>query len=638
MDSAKWGVPAAPDAAGWHIAEHPWEAALRALGEIAAAAAAAPDVHELARLAVRSISELISCSSVALYWLEPSTAKLISLADSDPEVPQTGRETSRKSAAWQAFATGEPVIVEDYAAWPHAVPAFVRSGIVSVAGVPLICAGEAVGSISVRSRQRLGIDAELLRLLSLFATQMAPVLQTARLYAQSERRRSTAEALVELSRVTDGDQPLLGTVQALAERACQLVGADFAYVALLGADQKVVAVGQHGLSRPFPPEGMPLVRTSPVGRVVDSGQTLVVPFNGEEGEFRRQNLRIAEQEQARIAAYVPLPGPHGARGALALGWRRDTQPTEEQLRLAETLAAYAATLIRQRQSEQARVGSEARYRRIVETAQEGICTTDMQGRLEYVNARLCDMLGYRSHELLGRFETDLLARSVNATPGALMALLPRGHRRADFRLARKDGSELWASVSTGPISEADPAAGGITLITDISHRKEAEERLRMQAFYDALTGLPNRALLEDRVLQGILGVRRTLDALALLFVDLDRFKVVNDTWGHATGDEVLRQVAARMQQAVRESDTVARLGGDEFVIFLRSISGREDAVRAVERIRDTLRMPFLVHDHRVTLGASVGLAVYPVDGDDFETLLRTADEAMYEVKRAASAD
>ena len=309
------------------------------------------------------------------------------------------------------------------------------------------------------------------------------------------------------------------------------------------------------------------------------------------------------------------------------------QPREEQLQLAETLGAYAATLIGERQSEQALADSEARYRAMIERAQEGICTTDAQGRLTYVNARLCDMLGYRPSELLGRWETDLLAGGPWEPCGTIMALLPRIHHQADFALRCKDGTELWTSISTGPASEADPEAGGITFVADISHRKAAEERLHTQAFYDALTGLPNRALLEDRVRQGIQGARRSLDALALLFVDLDRFKAVNDTWGHGTGDEVLREVSNRLKQCIRESDTVARLGGDEFVVFLRSISGEEDAARAAERIRSTLYMPFAVHNHRVSIGASVGLAVYPIDGDDFESLLRVADEAMYGVKR-----
>jgi diguanylate cyclase (GGDEF)-like protein len=245
------------------------------------------------------------------------------------------------------------------------------------------------------------------------------------------------------------------------------------------------------------------------------------------------------------------------------------------------------------------------------------------------------MLESRRADLLGRYETELLSGSSAWSPGPLANLLPPGHNQGDFALLRGADAPLWVAVSTGPLSNVEPAAGRITLFNEITHRKEAEERLRAQAFYDPLTGLPNRSLLEDRVQQAILAARRSLGAMAMLFVDLDRFKAVNDAFGHLSGDDVLRQVARRLQESVREYDALARYGGDEFVVFLNAISGGEDAARAADRVRKALRAQFYVRQQPVEIGASVGFAVYPTDGDDFEKLLRAADDAMYAAKRGA---
>jgi len=171
--------------------------------------------------------------------------------------------------------------------------------------------------------------------------------------------------------------------------------------------------------------------------------------------------------------------------------------------------------------------------------------------------------------------------------------------------------------------------------TDITEHKLTEERIQRVAHHDSLTGLPNRLLFNDRLDQALVGSRRDARPLALLYLDLNQFKPVNDTLGHAAGDELLKQVADRIRRVVRESDTVARIGGDEFTVILPHIAGREEARLVAGKIVAALAIPFgLGHPaHDVAIGTSIGIAVYPADASNAETLIKAADAGMYEAKQ-----
>jgi diguanylate cyclase (GGDEF)-like protein len=168
--------------------------------------------------------------------------------------------------------------------------------------------------------------------------------------------------------------------------------------------------------------------------------------------------------------------------------------------------------------------------------------------------------------------------------------------------------------------------------TDISERKDMEEHMQHMAQYDALTHLPNRALFTDRLQQAIAAAQRNCTRLALMFIDLDRFKPVNDTYGHAVGDLLLKDVALRIQDCLRESDTVARIGGDEFVVLLPLIESEQDAGKVGKKILDALKRPFELAGHTLKIGSSIGVAVYPDHGSEEKLLVRSADIAMYHAK------
>jgi len=286
--------------------------------------------------------------------------------------------------------------------------------------------------------------------------------------------------------------------------------------------------------------------------------------------------------------------------------------------------------------------SEERYRAIVQHAPDLVAVVTADGVAHYASPSHYRLLGYPAPEVEGKSLFDLMhpedrasVRAVLEAAGLRPNLIPTDAvdaPAATFRLRHADGS--WRTVDARVTNRLDdPAVRGFVLVgRDITVRAELEAALQHQALHDALTGLPNRALLRDRTEQALLAARRENTELALLLLDLDRFKEVNDTFGHHVGDALLVEVAARVQGALRASDTVARLGGDEFAALLPG-DDAAGAERAAHAIRAALDAPLAVDGHAVQLAGSIGIALYPAHGVDAATLLREADIAMYVAKR-----
>ena len=250
------------------------------------------------------------------------------------------------------------------------------------------------------------------------------------------------------------------------------------------------------------------------------------------------------------------------------------------------------------------------------------------------------IFGWRADEVLGKkpSEFGLVHPDSLETVRALTRELAQGHAPRNRMFARnvtKDGRVIWCEWYNSAFFDQDGKLASIlSLAEDVTSRVDAEEQLRQAAVHDALTGLPNRNSLAARLEHAIVRVNRSGDRLALLFIDLDRFKKVNDTLGHAAGDEVLRQAAARIRACVREVDTVARLGGDEFVVLLET-DVRPDTPGIIgERVREAFGSPFEWKGTEVRCGASIGVSLYPDHARDPAALLASADEAMYRVKHA----
>jgi diguanylate cyclase (GGDEF)-like protein/PAS domain S-box-containing protein len=276
--------------------------------------------------------------------------------------------------------------------------------------------------------------------------------------------------------------------------------------------------------------------------------------------------------------------------------------------------------------------SEEFFRLTFSQAAVGIVLLGPDGRLLRVNGKMAQILGYTEIELLQRFFQQLT--HVDDLPDELTLVKRlRDGEISDYqrerRLLRRDGTPIWVNVSVSTMRDAYGNQRFISVVEDISRRKGAEEALLRVINHDALTGLPNRVLLQDRLERAITHAHRAGSQVAVMFIDLDRFKHVNDTLGHDAGDQLIVEIARRLAGSLRESDTVARQGGDEFVVVLPEMSGETDAARVARKLLDNLFQPLLLCGQEVFPTGSIGIAMYPRDGTDSATLLKCADSAMY---------
>ena len=267
---------------------------------------------------------------------------------------------------------------------------------------------------------------------------------------------------------------------------------------------------------------------------------------------------------------------------------------------------------------------------ILDQIQESVLTLDQTGYITSWNKGAERLFGYTALEAIGN---HILFLYVDEDAGFHDGFAEQGGRMMEVRRRKKSGEVFWASMTLTPLCDADERPIGlIAYLTDITERKQAEERLHHLAYYDALTSLPNRTLLTKLVDQALMVAQRNDSSGCVLFIDLNRFKWINDTLGRRIGDELLRQVSLRFRGALREEDIVARLSGDEFVVGLFDIRQHFEATTVAQKLQASLVEPFLIEGHDLRVGASIGISVYPQDGGDAETLLRLADIAMARAK------
>jgi len=253
----------------------------------------------------------------------------------------------------------------------------------------------------------------------------------------------------------------------------------------------------------------------------------------------------------------------------------------------------------------------------------------------FANDAFCRMTGHAIEEVVGRDFSFLLNKHHDEDEIAAVCNALANNTEAKLTMCKRhqDGAEIWCKLLISPVpDETDRVAYFIGVQTDITEHKRDEERLAHQSTHDALTGLPNRNLLKDRLQQAIAQTDRSDDSVALLFLDLDHFKLINDSLGHAAGDRMLLDVAERLRACVREGDTVSRHGGDEFVLVLREIDQSHHVATICEKIFQTIADPFFIQGHSFHVTCSIGIALYPQDGPDTATLFKYADMALYQAK------
>ncbi len=300
--------------------------------------------------------------------------------------------------------------------------------------------------------------------------------------------------------------------------------------------------------------------------------------------------------------------------------------------------------------------SESLHRYIVNSSPDIVFMLNDEGRFCFLNHKVDNLLGYQSGELIGRHFRHLLeSEDVSHGMQALKdpGVSPEQPATLEVRLRTKGAQRAnrhfeitifpmdhqgWHDDSTSGAQSPDRPARYYGVARDMTERKEAEAFISFQAYHDLLTRLPNRALFRDRLSLAITQAQRSRQNLAVMFLDLDRFKVINDSLGHAVGDRLLQAVTRRLEQCLRKGDTLSRFGGDEFTLLLPTVPGRDEAGAIAAKLIDTLKAPFHLDKHDIFIGVSIGIAMFPEAGDHIEQLIRNADIAMYQVKARGKDD
>ncbi len=303
---------------------------------------------------------------------------------------------------------------------------------------------------------------------------------------------------------------------------------------------------------------------------------------------------------------------------------------DEEGKITHFIAVKEDVTAQKRAEEQLRMNAT-----VFDTTSEGIMVTDADNIIKTVNPAFSRITGYEAEEVVGHSPGILSSgRHTKAFYEQMWgAVSQNGYWSGEIWNRRKDGSVYpeWLSIAAIK-NESGIVKEYVAVFSDISKHKQDEEKIRYQANFDALTGLPNRSLLTDRLTQAILSANREEWKLALLFIDLDQFKVVNDTFGHVMGDELLQMVATRIRECVREVDTVARFGGDEFVVLMQDVTDLEAPALVASKVIAEVTGSFTLYQREIYIGASIGITVYPDDANTPDALLRNADMAMYQAK------
>jgi diguanylate cyclase (GGDEF)-like protein/PAS domain S-box-containing protein len=426
-------------------------------------------------------------------------------------------------------------------------------------------------------------------------------------------------------------------MQLMAERCQALTGADGAMVSVLQDGDTLLTTAATGCAAGVIGAVRPL-RDSVARHAIEGGEALLIE-NCETDP--RINRELQRQVGDRSLICVPLLTGATVTGSLNVMTRDSSKLlTEEDRDTMEMLSVVLSAAL----SNAGQHEAVARFRTLFEGASIGILLIGPDECAREANPAVAQMLGYDAAELATMPFRKYTHPGDVARSAELFAEMMADRRESyqvEVRYCRRDGGVLWTQHTAVLERDADGLpAFAVTMIEDITQRKATEEELiresdlrRHQATHDPLTGLPNRVRFAECIQRAIADAARERELCAVVMLDLDRFKEVNDSLGHHAGDVVLKDVGSRVQKRLRGSDVVARLGGDEFGILLCGASRSEDFVAVVERVARALERPVDLHGRMLDMSGSIGIAVFPDDGRDMDTLLRRADAAMYDAKQ-----
>lgn len=426
----------------------------------------------------------------------------------------------------------------------------------------------------------------------------------------------------ELVLIVDDQPRMLQSLQGL------MVGSGYKVITALGGQQATECLLEHDVDLMLLDLKMPGFSGHQVMDFVEANElnTTVIVVSGETCfDAMSQVLRSRAYDYIR-KPYVPEDLLHTVENAL------NARQLECQNQIMNDRLAQ----------------SEKLHRYLINSSPDIVYMLDNDGYFTFVNDCIAELLGYRREELVGMHYRELIyiadaeQASYVFSPRAADDTTPRN---VELRFKSRDGQRapryfetktIPIELQANPILEVgeikEPLMGVYGVARDISDRKEAERTINFQAYHDLLTRLPNRSLFKDRLNLAVAQAKRAGHQMAVMFLDLDRFKLVNDTLGHIYGDELLQQVSQKLQACLRDGDTLARFGGDEFTLLMPEIDCKEDAAVVARKVIERLRQPFVIEGHEIYVTISVGIAMYPQDGTSMDSLVKNADIAMYHIK------
>jgi diguanylate cyclase (GGDEF)-like protein/PAS domain S-box-containing protein len=454
---------------------------------------------------------------------------------------------------------------------------------------------------------RTGPAADTLHLLPLLLAVISPLMLGA---ALEQSRRRNAEQLARREARYRSLYTRAPTLLHSTDIEGRLLSVSAAWLQHLGYRESEVLGRKVSDFLSLDPQALRSGRELPVLTAGESVDELPMVARRADGRLRRVRLSMVWEEDAGRE-----------RGLCSMAALRDV--TEE--------SALLQRLDEERQLLQITLGSIA----------DGVISSDEQGRIRFINAAASRLCGWERTAAQGRAASQVLQLRAAEQDGVIIAPVDRCLQAGtlellppDCVLQASDGSLHAVTGSASPIHDAQGRLRGAVLVfQDVSRAREDARRLNHMAHHDALTGLPNRVLLMDRIEQACINAARKGQGFAIGFLDLDHFKLINDTLGHAMGDELLQSVAQRLSAELRHADTVCRLGGDEFVLLLSDVIGAQHALRVAEKLQQQVAVPLSLGGREVSASLSIGLALYPEDGQNAEELMKHADIALYRAKQ-----
>ncbi|WP_110885341.1 EAL domain-containing protein [Deinococcus yavapaiensis] len=594
------------------------------------------DLAELFEAIVRAIHEEFGFAHVAVALIEDG--QIVPRAHVGYGFLQSSY--TFEGVVGRVVCTGESSLVVDVTRDPDYIAENPR--VVSELCVPLRSGDHIIGIINIESEDATLDDADLGSISSL-ADHLGRAIERARLFEQTRASERRYRALYDAAERSRRELDLLhGVRSALAQELdvpCALRAVTEAVARTFGYTQISIyfiheddLVLQHQVGYDQVVSSVPLSK-GVMGRVATTGRAELID------DVRSEPRFIGAVEDIASEVCVPLRRHGQVLGVLNVESRGGVSLTGNDLRLAQTVAGYIETTLELSSLHDEVRERENRYRLLAENMSDLVCLHGPDGSYRYLSPSVRTRLGYDPEELKGFTPFDLMhPEEYESIAFMTLRRLQSGQaQQLRLRLRRKDGAYAWFEASITPIRENGRLSGFVSTSRDITERKQAEDRLAWSATHDALTELPNRTLFESRLRAAHAEARRRGAArYAVLFLDLDRFKIINDSLGHRVGDELLVEFTRRLSSAVPAGSIVARLGGDEFAVLVEHLSDLREAELIAGRLEDALDAPLLVSGRELRVTVSIGIAPGRLDHRDSLDALRDADIGMYRAKRSAT--